>query len=139
MPSPIPVRIAERDFRSINQARLHYSGLLHAYQEGQCVSPEHVQQVSDLLRSSGAAMPLSNESVLQVVKGNYGRRCFASVAREKGTRLISITRAVKLCADPAPISTGVESPTLNRQKRSQLLQLKVEEINCEHPVLATSN
>ena len=30
MPSPIPVRITERDFRSLNQARLHYCGILHS-------------------------------------------------------------------------------------------------------------
>ena len=101
MPSPIPVRIAERDFRSINQARLHYCGILHTYQPGQCVGSEHRQQVSDLVRSSGAAMPSDSESALQVVKGNYGRRCFANVGSEKEVQLISITRAVKLCVAPA--------------------------------------
>ena len=107
MPSPIPVRIAERDFRSLNQARLHYCGILHNYQPGQSVSPEHGQQVSDLVASSGAALPSDSESTLQVIKGNYGRRCFANVVREKGTQMISITRAVKSCVVPAPYPTMV--------------------------------
>lgn len=116
MPSPIPVRIAERDFRSLNQARLLYCGILHSYQPGQSVSPEHGQQVSDLVTSSGAAMPRDSDSALQVVKGNYGRRCFANVVREKGTQMISITRAVKLCVAPVPISTDVEPQASNRLK-----------------------
>ena len=132
MPSRIPVRIAERDFRSVNQARLHYCGILHSYQPGQSVSEEHGQQVSDLVRSSGAAMPSNSESALQVVKGNYGRRCFANVVREKGTQMISITRAVKLCAAPAPISTIVEPQASDRLKPTQVLRPQVEEINRKH-------
>lgn len=110
MPSPIPVRIAERDFRSLNQARLHYCGILHNYQPGQSVSPEDGQQVSDLVASSGAALLSDSESALQVVKGNYGRRCFANVVREKGTQMISITRSVKLCVAPTPSPTVVNEP-----------------------------
>ena len=131
MPSPIPVRIAERDFRSLNQARLHYCGILHSYQPGQSVSEEHGQQVSDLVTSSGAAMPRDSDSALQVVKGNYGRRCFANVVREKGTHMISITRAVKLCVAPAPITKAVESPALKGRKSPQLPQPKIKEINCD--------
>lgn len=131
MPSPIPVRIAERDFRSINQARLHYCGILHNYQPGQSVSPEDGQQVSDLVASSGAALPSDSESALQVVKGNYGRRCFANVVREKGTQMISITRAVKLCVAPAPITKAVDSSALKGQKSPPLPQPKIEKINCD--------
>lgn len=127
MPSPIPVRIAERDFRSINQARLHYCGILHDYQPGQSVSLEHGQQVSDLVTSSGAALQSDCNSALQVVKGNYGRRCFANVVREKGTQMISITRAVKLCAIPTLMSTAIESPASNAQQAPQLPQPMAEQ------------
>lgn len=34
MPSRIPLRIADRDFRSNNQARIHYRDILHRYQPG---------------------------------------------------------------------------------------------------------
>lgn len=97
MPSSISVRVAERNFPSINQARLHYCGILHKYQQGQSVGQEDGQQVSELLASSGADVPADSPAGLQVVKGNYGRRCFAHVGSDRPMQMISITRSVKLC------------------------------------------
>ena len=106
MPSRIPVRVAERSFPSINQARIHYCGILHKYQPGQSIGQEDGQQVSELLASSGAAVPADSPSRFQVVKGNYGRRCFANVGSNRSMQMISITRSVRSCAAPAPSKTA---------------------------------
>lgn len=55
MPSRIPVRISEREFPSLNQARLHYVGILRKYQPGQAVSQDDGRQVSELLPNSATA------------------------------------------------------------------------------------
>ena len=107
MPSRIPVRIAEHNFRSINQARIYYCDILHKYQPRQAVSQDDGQQVSKLLASSGVALPAGRPLGVRVVQGNYGRRCFASVANDRDVQIISIMRSVKRCmsdpvSDPTP-------------------------------------
>ena len=101
MPSRIPVRIAEHNFRSINQARIYYRDILHKYQPGQAVSQDDGQLVSELLASSGAKLAAGRPLGVRVVQGNYGRRCFASVVNDKDVQIISIMRSVKRCmSDP---------------------------------------
>ena len=107
MPSRIPVQIAGREFRSINQARLNYCGILHDYQPGQSVNQEDFEQVFALLASSGIPQPMRNTLEIRVVNGTYGRRCFANVFGEKDVRMISIIRSVKACA--VPVSSTPES------------------------------
>lgn len=34
MPTSIPVQIAEHQFRSLNKARIHYTGILHRHEFG---------------------------------------------------------------------------------------------------------
>lgn len=106
----IPVRVAERNFPSINQARIHYRDILHNYQPGQAVSQDDSEQVLELLSSSGGARSAECSTGFRVVHGNYGRKCFASVISEKGTQMISITRSVKLCAVPSPSKKAIEVP-----------------------------
>ena len=106
MPSRIPVRIAELDFRSINQARIYYRDILHKYQPGQAVSQYDGQQVLELLASSGAMLAAGRPLAVRVVHGNYGRRCFASVVNDKEVQIISIMRSVKRCmSDPVAAPT----------------------------------
>ena len=98
MPSRIPLRIADRDFRSNNQARIHYRDILHRYQPGDDLNQEDGQQVFELLASSSLPLPSQRALGVRVVQGNYGRRCFASLVSEKDVRMVSIMRAVKSCA-----------------------------------------
>ena len=108
MPSRIPVRISEREFPSLNQARLHYVGILRKYQPGQAVSPDDGRQVSELLPSIATAHSPEGVHEFRVVHGNYGRTCFANVDTEKHTRLISIMRSVKSFVDPAVLMAQAE-------------------------------
>ncbi len=108
MPSRIPVRISEREFPSLNKARLHYVGILHRYQPGQAVSQDDGRQVSELLPNSTTAHSLEGGHEFRVVHGNYGRTCFANVDTENNTRLISIMRSVKSFVDPAVLMAQAE-------------------------------
>ena len=108
MPSRIPVRISEREFPSLNQARLHYVGILRKYQPGQAVSQDDGRQVSELLPNSATAHSPEGVHEFRVVHGNYGRTCFANVDTEKHTRLISIMRSVKSFVDPAVLLAQAE-------------------------------
>jgi len=108
MPSRIPVRISEREFPSLNQARLHYVGILRRYQPGQVVSQDDGRQVSELLPNSATAHSPEGVHEFRVVHGNYGRTCFANVDTEKSTRLISIMRSVKSFVDPAVLLAHAE-------------------------------
>ena len=108
MPSRIPVRISEREFPSLNQARLHYVGILRKYQPGQAVSQDDGRQVSELLPNSATAHSPEGVHEFRVVHGNYGRTCFANVDTEKNTRLISIMRSVKSFVDPAVLMAQAE-------------------------------
>ena len=111
MPSRIPVRISEREFPSLNQARLHYVGILRKYQPGQAVSQDDGRQVSELLPNSATAHSPVGVQEFRVVHGNYGRTCFANVDTEKNTRLISIMRSVKSFVDPAVLMAQAEPQT----------------------------
>lgn len=112
MPSRIPVRISEREFPSLNQARLHYVGILRKYQPGQAVSQDDGRQVSELLPNSATAHSPEGVHEFRVVHGNYGRTCFANVDTEKHTRMISIMRSVKSFVDPAVLMAQAE-PTMS--------------------------
>lgn len=109
MPSRIPVRISDREFPSLNQARLHYVGILRKYQPGQIVSEHDGRQISELLPSnaSNPSSELVNE--IRVVQGNYGRTCFANAPQGSATRLISIMRSVKSFVEP-PVLTAKTEP-----------------------------
>lgn len=118
MPSRIPLRIADRDFRSNNQARIHYRDILHRYQPGDDLNQEDGQQVFELLASSSLPLPSHSSLGMRVVKGNFGRQCFASVVSEKDLRRISIMRAVKSCASP-PSTTAAKAPAADAPTSSQ--------------------
>lgn len=99
MPSRIPVCIAEHRFPSLNQARIHYSDILHRYQPGHRLNEEDRQQVMDLVKSSGAALSaVAGHQAIGVVRGYYGRPCFVTSGAGDDVQKISIMRSVKQCA-----------------------------------------
>lgn len=98
MPTPIPVRIADKPFPSLNQARVHYRSILHRYQPGQTVNEQDRQEVEQLMTSSGIVPPVSEElHDVRVVHGHYGRSCFARCSAGDNPLVISIMRSVKQC------------------------------------------
>lgn len=98
MPSRIPVRIADKPFPSMNQARIHYRDILHHYQPGQSVNEQDRQEVEQLMASSGMELPInSGPHDVRVVQGHYGRSCFARCDANGNPKAISIMRSVKQC------------------------------------------
>ena len=120
MPSRIPVRISEREFPSLNQARLHYVAILRKYQPGQAVSQDDGRQVSELLPNCSTPHTRDKMHEFRVVHGNYGRTCFANVDTEKNTRLISIMRSVKSFVDPAVLMAQAEPQISSPAAKSEV-------------------
>lgn len=102
MPSRIPVRIDDKDFPSINKARLFYREILHRHQPNQPVAASDQIEIKKLITS--AQPPLSShasDSEIRVIQGKYGRHCFAIQDQDRSTHAISIMRSVKQCIETA--------------------------------------
>ena len=101
MPTRIPVRIADKPFPSMNQARVHYLKILYSYQKGQSVNEQDRQEVEQLMTSSGTVVPVREEPHdVRVVRGHFGRTCFARCSGGESPQMISITRSLKQCVAP---------------------------------------
>jgi hypothetical protein len=97
MPSSIPVRVADRDFPSINQARLHYTDILHRVPTGQKLEEADNKAVLILIQASG--LHLNPEArAFEVAQGSFGRKCLVARPCKGDTQTLSILRAVKGCA-----------------------------------------
>ncbi|HNK06612.1 MAG TPA: hypothetical protein PLJ67_08820 [Giesbergeria sp.] len=97
MPSSIPVRVADRDFPSINQARLHYTDILHRVPTGQKLEEADNRAVLILIQASG--LHLNPEArAFEVAQGSFGRKCLVARPCKGDTQTLSILRAVKGCA-----------------------------------------
>lgn len=98
MPSRIPVRIEDKDFPSINKARLFYREILHRNQPGQTVADSDQQEMKRLITSAQRALsPDSSVSKIRVIQGKYGRHCFAFQDQDNTQHAISILRSIKQC------------------------------------------
>ena len=106
MPTRIPVRIADKPFPSMNQARVHYLKILYSYQKGQSVNDQDRLEVEQLMTSSGTVLPVREEPHdVRVVSGRFGRSCFARCTVGESQQVISIMRSLKQC-----IATPPENP-----------------------------
>ncbi len=99
MPTRIPVQVATNQFPSINQARIHFTGILRQYLEGGSVQEEHQNAIRDLMVSSDSPYPIQG-SVITVARGYYGRNCFVSVGPDKQHHYVSILHSLKKCVTP---------------------------------------
>ena len=106
MPTRIPVRIADKPFPSMNQARVHYLKILYSYQKGQSVNDQDRLEVEQLMTSSGTVLPVREEPHdVRVVSGRFGRSCFARCTAGESQQVISIMRSLKQC-----VATPRENP-----------------------------
>lgn len=105
MPTRIPVQIAEHQFSSVNQARLHYTGILHRHKEGGCLEEQDAADVFSLMASSRSTYPTDQASI-RVTKGYFGRNCFASVGPDGKPHYVSIILSLKKCVE----SSAVKDP-----------------------------
>ena len=108
MPSSIPVRVADRDFRSINQARLHYVGILHRVPTGQKLEEADNADVLKLIHASG--LHLAPEAkTLEAAQGSFGRKCLVARPCQGEAKTLSILRAVKECALKPQVATATQA------------------------------
>lgn len=99
MPTRIPVQVATHLYPSINQARIHYTGILRQYDEGCKLTAEHQRDVQDLMFSSESPYPIEGATV-KVSKGYFGRKCFISVGSDNQPHYVSIHHSLKKCVNP---------------------------------------
>jgi hypothetical protein len=105
MPSPISVQIGPREFRSMNQARLHYREVLHRSEPSRPVVEADRVEVMELVKAAALGAPCPADSQVHVVKVSYGRRGFEVRGNEGTTCRVSIMRAVRECAVVPPVSS----------------------------------
>jgi hypothetical protein len=111
MPSPISVQIGQREFRSMNQARLHYREVLHRSELNRPVVEADRDEVMELVKAAALGAPCPADSQVRVVKMGYGRIGFEVRGNEGTACRVSIMRAVRECAAVPPVlSTPSPSP-----------------------------
>lgn len=94
MTHPIPVRIGDQSFSSINQARLCYTGILHRYPIGAPLAEEDHQHVLHLL-SAQQSEHMAPVRQVQVVRAQFGRSCFELCSSTDTRQKISIMKSIK--------------------------------------------
>lgn len=113
MPSPIPVVLDQIRFASQNQARAHFSQMLHRYEPGQKINPGDTDELRSLLKRHPAFARSRPEDVshYRVEVGRYGRRCFAATHIDSTSRAVSFVQCVRHPAQAGPpsLTTLVES------------------------------
>ena len=119
MPSPIPVVLDHLRFASQNQARQHFSDMLHRYQPGQSLNPADTTELQSLLKRH----PLHGKTALasldriHVTTAGFGRQCFSAQQPDHSKRNVSFVQCVRNCRDhsgpeaitPEPKKTAPEA------------------------------
>ena len=98
MPSSIPVQVAGHSFPSINQARLHFTPLLHKYPASHAFAPVDRDEVIGLLESSGSTYASDAQDVW-ADKGRFGRPCLWCSSKDGIRHKLSIAASLKRCAE----------------------------------------
>lgn len=101
MPSPIPVVLDHLRFASQNQARQHFSDMLHRYQPGQSLNPADTTELQSLLKRH----PLHGKTAvasldhLHVATAGFGRHCFSAQQPDRSKRNVSFVQCIRNCRD----------------------------------------
>lgn len=96
MANTIPVHIMDTIFPSINQARLHYTAILHQYDIGQRLSAKDRNEIADLISAAPPSSGIFSPVHVTVVVGRFGRRCFELTIPDRDETLkISMVRSIK--------------------------------------------
>lgn len=128
MPSPIPVVLDHLRFASQNQARQHFSDMLHRYQPGQSLNPADTTELQSLLKRH----PLHGKTALasldriHVATAGFGRHCFSAQQPDRSKRNVSFVQCIRNCRDHSgpvasfePKKTAPETPEPLAQPQTQ--------------------
>jgi hypothetical protein len=123
MPTSIPVQVGQQQFSSMNQARLYYREILYRYNTGQTLGPADRYEVVSLLTSAATGLrPPSSEDAVSVVKGSFGRKCFAVRPEKESEYVMSVLKAIRECAGKLSAtgqSIGTEVGTIEWCKQDE--------------------
>ncbi|MBS0407266.1 MAG: DUF3223 domain-containing protein [Proteobacteria bacterium] len=129
MPSPIPVVLDHLRFASQNQARQHFSDMLHRYQPGQSLNPADSTELQSLLKRHPLydKTPLASLDRLHVATAGFGRHCFSAQQPDRSKRNVSFVQCIRNCRDhpdpeasnPEPKKTAPETIALPAQPQPQ--------------------
>lgn len=121
MPSPIPVVLDHTRFASQNQARLHFSEMLHRYQPGQTLTRSDAVELQSLLKRH----PLHGKTLsadadrFRVEISHYGKPCFAAPRPDRSSQTVSYIQCIRhtpaeddVAEPPVPSSTQKKKPSL---------------------------
>jgi len=108
MPTRIPVKVAEHQFPSLNQARIHFIDILHNYEVGDRLSEADRAAVIGLMVSSQSKFPVSDDVQISTTRGYFGRQCFATINSDGQTRYLSIVQSLKNCVERDPKAWGMD-------------------------------
>lgn len=133
MPSPIPVVLDHLRFSSQNQARQHFSDMLHRYQPGQSLNPADTTELQSLLKRH----PLHGKTALasldriHVATAGFGRHCFSAQQPDRTKRNVSFVQCIRNCRDhpepevssPEPKKTAPQenAPQAPTQAKTQVM------------------
>lgn len=110
MPSPIPVVLDHLRFASQNQARQHFSDMLHRYQPGQSLNPADTTELQSLLKRHPfhGKTELASLDRIQVNTARFGRNCFSAVQDDASMRNVSFIQCIRNCRDHSGFEASPE-------------------------------
>ena len=129
MPPAIPVVLDHLRFASQNQARQHFSDMLHRYQPGQSLNPADTTELQSLLKRHPlhGKTALASLDRLHVATAGFGRHCFSAQQPDRSKRNVSFVQCIRNCRDhpdpeassPEPKKTAPETPEPPAQPQAQ--------------------
>lgn len=116
MPTAIPVILEHRQFASQNQARLHYSAMLHRYQPGQTISAADRADLQELLQRHPLHRASTSIEQIKVTPGGFKRPCFTAVLPDQSMQRLSYIHCIR--NSPRP-DDPLTDPVPEQKKKAQ--------------------
>lgn len=129
MPSPIPVVLDHLRFASQNQARQHFSDMLHRYQPGQSLNPADTTELQSLLKRHPfhGKTALASLDRIQVNTARFGRNCFSAVQDDASMRNVSFIQCIRNCRDHSGFKASPEPKKIAPDTAEPLAQPQAQE------------
>jgi len=108
MPGKISTQVGDKKFDSQNQAKKHYFGIMHLYEEGEKLKSEDREAVAELLKASAPEKFEKNQvKEVKAARGRYGKKCLQTSMDGAYFAPLSIVTAIKQCAPPMLVNHGL--------------------------------
>ena len=143
MPSPIPVVLDHLRFASQNQARQHFSDMLHRYQPGQSLNPTDTTELQSLLKRHPlhGKTALASLDHLHVATAGFGRHCFSAQQPDRSRRNVSFIQCIRNCRDHSGFEASPEPKKIapdTAESRAQPLAQPLAQPQAQEPAQTQS-